>query len=143
MAVATRRKEASKETAPERPRGSRYRLLASIHEYGFGKEAKIIKKGGIVYSETDLRLLFPNKFEKLRDDVVLDEEEQAEAAEQTPPGVDVTEMFPEAEDAGMMVYKDKKNYTVIDKGMPSKPLNTDPLTTRQQVSVFVKDYLAS
>jgi hypothetical protein len=140
MAVKLKRRDTTT-TSAAKPRLGRYRLLSSIHEVGSGKDAKVYKKGAIVHSETDLRREFPNKFEKIRDDVDIDEDEQNAASDGLPEGVDVTEMFPHAEEAGLLVFKNKTQYAVIDKGMPGKSLNTESLINKQQVERFLRDYL--
>jgi hypothetical protein len=69
------------------------------------------------------------------------QEEEEDEAEESELGEDVTGKFEGAEDAGLMVFKDGKNYFVADKDAPGDALNRKPLR-RDGVAGFVEKQAA-
>jgi hypothetical protein len=126
----------------------KYRLLNGTHsepkldpktQMGpqFGKEFTVYKKGDVIESERDLVADFPNKFELVRRPEADDGNPDGR-----PNGEDVTEFFKAAEGSRFEVFKSGKNYVVIDKAKPAEPVNLKPLTSKVEVSAFLRELAA-
>jgi hypothetical protein len=135
-----------------------FRLVSGKYRTeGSGRDVKRYKAGDIVSSERDLVAVFPNKFEEVHSEsnfkVVAEQVEVAETEEEkenteTPvePVVsederaNVTELFPDAETAQLLVFAEGGKYWVAEPDASDDNLNTKGLGKRA-VRAFISDYL--
>ena len=132
-------KTAAKTKTTSEPRVRWYRNLGGMHAEGSGENIKYYKKGDKVPSTVDLVKKYANHFERCDppEDEIDDDADIGGEAVIT--GEDVTELFPNAEMHDLIVFKDRKNYLIVAKDKPNKPLNQTPLATRAEVIEFIKD----
>jgi len=148
---------AEKEQKESKPK-QRYKLLSGTHvdkgsateEEKKGQGPRVYEAGEIVESTEELDKIFLNKFEKVNGEGKgkkkkkgeEGEEEEGAKEEGEPLGDDVTEKFPEAKDAGLMVFKEGRHYFVATASDPTTALNDDEeLTTQEAVNDFIEDYM--
>ena len=107
-----------------------YRVLAGLHYEPDGKE---YKKGDIVKTTRNLVEIYPLKFE-----LCIPGSPSLPLVDQNPNGTDVTDLFPEAEEADAKVFKKDGAYLVFDKEKPLAPLNDKPFVKPADVRKLVR-----
>lgn len=129
----------------------RFRFLGSQ----FNHQGRSYKKGDIIKSNKRLDEIFVNCFQ-LMDEVVPDdeepvrpkrkqevvEEEEEEEEEDTQDlGVDVTDQFPKAQEADLLVFKRDKKFYVADADDPDECLSSDRGMNKKETNEFIKGFI--
>jgi hypothetical protein len=121
----------------------KFRLIRGLHvQYG-----KVYRAGDVVDTESDLVVLFRNKFERVPEleveaDEIDDDELKRGAAHSERSaslegyGMDVTADFSAAEPIGLAVYRNGRKYTVVDTAF-KRPLHDKPMTKKEDVRAFI------
>ena len=112
-----------------------FKVLSGSHVEG----KRTYEAGETVESPNELDKIFVNKFARVSDDDSLPEDDEDEAAEGDSLGDDVTADFPEAEDAGVLVFKGEDGgWYVAWEDDPDEALNEKKLK-KKEVSDFIAE----
>lgn len=143
----------------------KFRVIEGKHHQGGKSYYKGGPNGDVVESKVDLAAKFANKFVRVddqtseprdrsstfdkpdvtdnptkhRDKVAADKQDGGTGTSVL--GEDVTEDFELAKENGLVVFKDGKNFNVVEPEAIDKPLNPKPLK-QSAVDKFVEDYVA-
>ena len=102
---------------------------------------------GVIESENDLVKMFPNKFERVTENLTEPEPKEEPPVEPEPEpegplGKNVTDEFKRAQNEDFLVFRSEDGVFVAEADEPDEALNDEPLEdSRKAVNAFIKKYL--